>query len=300
MRSKSHNKTIAYLCLAATSIVWGFTWIGSRYGATKIPGLQLSYLRMFVSGSLVVSFYLLKGFKLPSLKQFGWLAMVGFFMFFLNNGLGSWSVHYISGGLAALISALYPICTVLVNMLVFKNHDANRLTFAGLLVGIIGVLFVLYQNAFGPHPDGYMFGVLICFIGVLAWSFGSLLIARNKHEMNPYYAMGWQMFIASFMICALALETGNNIPLKEIPPSVWEDIAFLAIIGSIFTFMAFIYSLRTLPPAIASIYAYINPIVAMLAGAWLLHESLTINLLIGSLITVAGVYLVNYSLRKKP
>lgn len=244
-------------------------------------------------------YFFIRGEKLPTRAQLIWLVMVGFFMFFLNNGLGTWSVHFISGGLAALISALYPICMVLVNLLVFKKSDANKLTFAGLLVGIAGVVFVLYQNAFGPHPDGYIVGVVLCFIGVVAWSFGSIFIARSKMNINPYYAMGWQLFFGSVMTCILALATHNNIAITEIPAAVWGDMVLLAIAGTIFTFMAFIYSLRTLPPAIASIYAYINPIVAMLAGAWLLHEALTINLLIGSLITVAGVYLVNYSLRQK-
>ena len=293
------NKTIAYLCLAVTCIVWGTTWVGSRYAAKAIPGLQVSYLRQFIAGVLVLGFYLIKGTKLPTGQQFKWLVMVGFFMFFLNNGLGTWSVHYISGGLGALISALNPICMVLLNLLIFKKKESNKLTFAGLLVGIVGVVFVLYEDAFGPHPKGYMFGVAICFIGVLAWSLGSLFIAQNKLGMDPYYALGWQMFLASIMIFILAVATGNNIAFKNIPAPVWEDIGFLALAGSIAAFVAFVYTLQHLPTPVASLYAYINPIVAMLAGAEFLHEALTINLLIGSLITVAGVYLVNYSLRKE-
>ncbi len=236
---------------------------------------------------------------MPTWQQFKWLLMVAFFMFFLNNGMGTWSVHYISSGLGALITALYPICMVLLDFLLYKKSDGNRLTFIGLLVGIVGVVFVLYENAFGPHPDGYMFGVVICFIGVLGWSLGSLLVARNKFAMDPYYAVGWQMFLGSIMIFILALATGNTESFAKIPFTVWEDLSFLSVIGSILTMMAFIYTLKHLPAAVASIYAYINPIVAMLAGAELLHEALTINLLIGSVITLIGVYLVNYSLRKE-
>lgn len=256
-------------------------------------------MRQCMSGSLILIFFLLKGAKLPTWPQFKWLLMVGFFMFFLNNGMGTWSVHYISGGLGALISALYPICMILLDLAIFKKHDGNKLTFAGLLTGIVGVVFVLYEDAFGTHPPGYMFGVVICFVGVLGWSLGSLLILRNKLDMNPYYAMGWQMFLGSIMIFLLAAITGNNEPISQVPLAVWGDLSFLAVVGSIITFIAFIYSLKHLPPAVASIYAYINPIVAMLAGAEFLHEALTINLLIGSLITIAGVYLVNYSLRKE-
>jgi len=76
-------------------------------------------------------------------------------------------------------------------------------------------------------------------------------------------------------------------------------MAYLVIVGSVLTFVAFVYSVKHLPAAIASLYAYINPIVAMLVGAWWLHEVLTVNLLIGSVITIAGVYIVNYSLRRR-
>ena len=76
-------------------------------------------------------------------------------------------------------------------------------------------------------------------------------------------------------------------------------MAYLVIVGSVLTFVAFVYSVKHLPAAIASLYAYINPIVAMLVGAWWLHEVLTVNLLIDSVITIAGVYIVNYSLRRR-
>ncbi len=221
-------------------------------------------------------------------------------MFFINNGLATWGVNYISSGLASLIAALYPLCMLLLDLVIYKKRDGNKLTLAGLFIGIIGVGYVFYENAFTAQPAGYAFGIVLCFVAVLGWALGSLLIVRNKYEMNPYYALGWQMFLASMMIFLMAEITGNHIPISQVPTRVWEDISFLSIAGSIFTFIAFIYALKHLAPAIASIYAYINPIVAMLVGAAFLHEPLTINLIIGSLITLAGVYLVNYSLRKEP
>jgi len=295
--NKTNNKA-AYLSLAVTSTVWGTTWVCSRYAVEYIPGLQVSYLRQFFGGSLLLIFFFLKGEKLPTWQQFKWLFVVSIFMFVLNNGLATWSVKYISSGLASLIAALCPIFIVLLEMIFFKKSNTTLLTFIGLLVGIAGVIFVFYENAFQKQPPGYIFGVTICLVAVLAWSLGSLLITRNKFKMNSYYAMGWQMFLASFMIFLMAKATNNNIPLSSIPLNVWEAISYLVIVGSIIAFIAFIYSIKHLPPAVASLYAYINPIVAMLVGAEVLHEAITFNLVIGSIITLAGVYLVNYSLRK--
>jgi drug/metabolite transporter (DMT)-like permease len=299
--SIKRSKKIAYFCLAVTCIVWGTTWVGSRYAVQqKVPGLEVSYLRQFIAGSLVLLFFLFKREKMPTWPQFKWLAMVAFFMFFLNNGMATWGVNYISSGLASLIAAMFPLCMVLLDFVIYKKRDGNKLTFIGLVVGIIGVGYVFYENAFTSQPAGYGFGVMLCFIAMLGWALGSLFIARNKYAMNPYYAAGWQMFLASIMIFLMSEITGNHIPVSQVPARVWEDISFLSIGGSILTFIAFIYSLKHLPPAIASLYAYINPMVAMLVGAEVLHEALTTNLIIGAVITLAGVYLVNYSLRKEP
>jgi drug/metabolite transporter (DMT)-like permease len=107
------------------------------------------------------------------------------------------------------------------------------------------------------------------------------------------------MFFSGVIILLIAQFSGNTIPLSEIPSSSWWAIAYLVVIGSILTFVAYIYALQHLPTALASIYAYINPIVAVLLGAALLNEKLTVFIAIGGAVTIAGVYLVNNSFRKK-
>ncbi len=292
-------KRNAYLALGATSLIWGTTWVASRIGVKYVPGLQLSYIRQFLAGSILLIFFFVKGEKLPTWPQFRWLFILSIFMFVLANGLSTWSVKYISSGLASLISALYPLCVVIIEMAFFKKNNNAPLTFVGLFVGIFGVAVVFYENAFHAQPEGYAIGVMLGIIAMIGWSIGTIFVTRNKYQMNPYYAVGWQMFISSFMIFTVAHLTNNNIPIGDIPYQTWIAIAYLIIMGSVVAFIAFIYSLKYLPPAVSSLYAYINPIVAMITGAILLNEPLTFNLIIGALITLVGVYLVNYSIKKR-
>ena len=95
------------------------------------------------------------------------------------------------------------------------------------------------------------------------------------------------------------LTSGPDTAIYDIPVSSWWAISYLVVVGSIFTFVAYIYSLQHLPTALASIYAYINPMVAVLLGAMLVNEKLTMFIAIGGAITIAGLYLVNNSLKKK-
>ena len=133
---------------------------------------------------------------------------------------------------------------------------------------------------------------------MIGWSIGTILVARHKTKMNPYYGLGWQMFMAAPFIFLLSVATGNHIALQDIPFESWAAIGYLIGAGSIFTFICFIYSTKHLPTAISSLYAYINPIVAMVVGSVLLSEKLTFNILIGAAITLAGIFLVNYSMKK--
>lgn len=300
-RSKSESVPgkYAYLALSTTSILWGTTWVASKIAVNSgISGLEVSYIRQFLAGSVMVLYFLIKGEKLPSWKQFRWLFILSIFMFVLANGLSTWGVKFIPSGLAALIGALYPLSVVLIEMIFFGVNNSSRLTFIGLFLGLGGVTLVLYENTFHVQPDGYVFGIVLGVIAMLSWSIGTLYIVGNKYLMNPYYAMGWQMFMASFMIYGLAKVTGNDQPFSVIPWQTWTAIGYLIIMGSIIAFIAFIYTTKHLPTVISSLYAYINPLVAMIVGAILLHEKLTPFIMIGAAITLTGVYLVNRSLKE--
>src|SRR6476661_1799486 len=295
--TSASKKSGSYLALTLTSIIWGTTWVASRIGVQHVPGLQISYIRQFIAGSILLIFFFIRGEKLPTWQQFRWLFVLSIFTFVLSNGFSTWSVKYVSSGLAALISALYPLCVVIIEMIFFKRNNNTSLTFIGLFIGLAGVAIVFYENAFHEQPEGYSYGVILGVIAMIGWSIGTIYIARNKYQMNPYYAIGWQMFFGSFLICLLALTTNNNIPFVEIPSQTWIVIAYLVSFGSVVAFVAFIYTVKYLSPAIASLYAYINPLVAMIVGSILLDEPLTFNLIIGALITLAGVYIVNYSIK---
>jgi drug/metabolite transporter (DMT)-like permease len=292
------TKHKAYLALTWTSIVWGSTWVVSKIGVQKIPALELSAVRQLIAGIIFLSFFLIKGQKLPTAKQFGWIVVMSFLMFVFANGLSTWSVQYIPSGLAALIAALYPLCVVILEFLFFKRTSQSLLTFIGLFLGVAGIAIVFYENAFHMQPAGYAFGVFLAIFAMLAWSLGTIYVARNKYEMNPYYALGWQMIIGSVFIFILAISTNNFIPISNIPGDVWLILAYLVIMGSILAFIAFIYTMKHLSPAVASLYAYINPIVAIIIGSIILNEKLTVYIIVGSLVTLIGVYLVNYSVKR--
>ncbi len=293
------GKTGGYIALATTSIVWGTTWVASKIGVVEMPPLQMASIRQFFGGIIFVLYFIIfKKMALPTRRQFTWLLVMATLMFVFANGLSTWSLKYIPTGLSALIGALYPLSVVIIERVFYNNRNMTILTFIGLLLGICGIGIVFYENAFHEQPEGFLLGLFFSVMAMLSWSVGTIFIARNKVNINPYYGTGWQMLLGSFMLFVIAYGTQPTIPISDMTIKVWLVITYLVLAGSIVSFIAFIYSMKKLPAALSSLYAYFNPLVAMATGAILLNEKLTMNILWGALVTLAGVFLVNYSIKR--
>jgi hypothetical protein len=295
------NQKKAYLALTVTSIVWGTTWVASKLGVSGMPAFELASIRQFLGGSIYILFFLfIKKEKIPTAKQFMWLIPMAFLMFVSSNGIATYGLQFITSGLAALIAALYPLSVVLIERFYYKAIKITPQTMLGLILGLMGIGFIFYKDSLQVHNRYYALGVGLSMFAMLTWSVGSIIISRTKIEINPYYSIGWQMLISAFCMGTYTLISKNYISLFEIPAVSWAAIIYMVIGGSIFAFVSFIYSMKHLQPAIASLYAYINPIVAIWVGSLLVKgEAISWNSIFGTICTLLGVYLVNNSLKKQ-
>lgn len=293
------NQKKAYLAVTVTSIVWGTTWVASKMGISHVPAFQFASMRQFLGGIIYVIFFLVKGEGWPTPKQFLWLIPMSFLMFVSSNGIATYGLQFITSGLAALIAALYPLSVVLIERFYFKAIKITLATFMGLLLGLLGIVFIFYKDSLQLHGTQYPLGVALSLFAMITWSIGSVIISRNKINMNAYYSIGWQMLISAAVMASVALYTNKYIPLETIPIRTWGVLIYMVLGGSIFAFISFIYSMKHLQPAIASLYAYINPIVAIWVGSFLLDEKMSVTNIIGTICTLVGVYVVNNSLKKQ-
>jgi drug/metabolite transporter (DMT)-like permease len=296
---KIDRKAKGYVALAVTCVVWGTTWVASKVGVTEIPALQMASIRQLLGGlSFVIFFMVYKKLPLPTVKQFKWILVMAVLMFVFANGLSTWSLKYIPTGLSALIGALYPLSVVIIERLFFKVKNMNVLTFLGLFLGLTGVGIVFYESAFNNLSKDFLIGLGLSVFAMLSWSVGTVFLSRNKANINPYYGTGWQMLVSAAILFVLAQLTQPTVPLSSISMKGWMAVMYLVLFGSIAAFIAFIYSMKILPAAISSLYAYINPLVAMIVATFVLSEKLTINILWGAMVTLIGVYLVNLSIKR--
>nr|WP_315141557.1 EamA family transporter [uncultured Flavobacterium sp.] len=294
--SKINAIGLPILALCWVSFFWGTTWIASKEGVKHMPALQLAAIRQFIGGFLYLAFFIFKKTPWPKGKQWKSILILSVLNFVLSNGLSTWGVKYISSGLGAIIGAIFPLWIVIITF--FRGERLARLAVIGLFISFTGVCVVFYDHLGDFLKPDFRFGIFISLISTLTWAFGSLYTKKKAASFNPYFSLGLQMFISSILLFAFTGATGTSVSLGDIPMISWWSIAYLVLFGSVLTFIAFIYSLQHLPAAINSVYAYINPIVAVILGFVIFGEPLTVALAIGGGVTLFGLYLVNFSMRK--
>jgi drug/metabolite transporter (DMT)-like permease len=296
-KSKVNAIGLPILALCWVSFFWGTTWLASKEGVKHMPALQLAAIRQFIGGSLYLAFFLFKKTPWPKGNQWKSIIILSLLNFVCSNGLSTWGVKYISSGLGAIIGAMVPVWIVFIS--IFKGERITRLAVLGILVCFGGVCVIFYEHLLDFLQPDFQFGIMLSIAATITWAFGTLYTKKKAASFNPYFSLGLQMFISSIFLFAFVGATGTSIPVSEIPVNSWWSIAYLVIIGSVLTFIAFIYALQKLPTELSSVYAYINPIVAVILGSFIFGEPLTTAIVFGGSVTLIGLYLINYAMRKK-
>jgi drug/metabolite transporter (DMT)-like permease len=288
----------AYIALGIVSFFWGTTYIASKIGAQHMPGLFLAGLRQFFSGLILVTFFLLKGYQIPGWQVIKKISAQSIFLLCIANGLLTWSVEYISGGLAAIIAALVPLFIALFTVALSKCSRISRWMLVGLLLGFAGVVVIFYDYLGQLQHKMFVFGIVLAVISTLSWSFGTVYTSKQKPPIPILFNVGLQMLIAGIVMLVICAITGKYINLADVGRETWMAIIYLVVFGSLVAYSAYVFMISKLPPTQVSIYAYINPIVAVALGWLLLSERMNANMILGTLITLGGVFLVNREFKK--
>lgn len=288
----------ALFALGMVCFFWGTTWIASRQGVKYMPALQLAGIRQSIGGFLYVIFFLSKGRALPKGKEWGPIIILSLLNFALSNGLSTWGVKYISAGLGSIIAATFPLWIVIINLFSARSAIPAKAVI-GLILGFTGVCVIFYEHLADFLQPEFRFGILLSLAASWTWAFGTLYTKQQAAAFNPYFSLGLQMLISGILTSVIAVVSGHTIPIQDIPWQSWTAIAYLATFGSVISFIAYLYALQNLPTEQASIYAYINPVVAVLLGSLLFNEKLTIFIIAGGTITLLGVHLINQAYRKR-
>jgi len=168
----------------------------------------------------------------------------------------------------------------------------------GLVIGFASVLLIFSDYTKEMQNRNFLLGIGLSLISVISWSFGSVYSSRHKSSVNILFNVGLQMLIAGIIMLLACGITGKYVSLASVSSDSWMALLYLVLIGSLLAYSAYVFAISKLPPTQVSIYAYINPVVAVLLGWLLLSEKMNMIMAAGIAITLGGVYIVNREFKK--
>jgi len=278
--------------------IWGSSYIGIHFAIQTLPPFLMTALRFGLAGVIVVGWAKLRGTPWPTLRQWGYSAVIGFLLFVVNNGGIVWAEgHGIPTGVAAVLIATLPMWMVLLTWLKPGGTYPGHLVIAGMVIGFIGIIVLAHPEQGVPLN---LLGVVALLIAAFAWAFGSLYAKSAPLPESPTMSTGMQLLCGGALQLVLSAVTGElpHFNITQVSTTSWLSMLYLAIMSSIIAYSAFVFLMKVSTPARVSTYAYVNPVIAVLLGWQLAGEQITLQTVIATAIIIVGVILINVAKAK--
>ncbi|GAA5512554.1 putative inner membrane transporter YedA [Deinococcus carri] len=281
------------LALALVYVVWGSTYFGIKVAIGSLPPLGMLGVRFLVAGALLYGFLRWRGAPPPTGREWRASAIVGLLLLGGGTGLVTLAERDASSSVAALVIAVSPLFAALFGRLWGERTSGRE--WLGIAVGLAGIALL---NLGELHATPLAAFLLI--LAPICWTFGS---QWSRHLPLPAGLMGSaaEMLTGGALLLLLSLGLGQ-LGLGEhwgrpTPASLWA-LAYLTVFGSLVAYSAYMYLVAHTRPALATSYAYVNPVVAVLLGVGLGGESLTRLGWTALGVILAGVVLVAWPRRQ--
>ena len=232
------------------------------------PPLMMAGVRFLAAGILLLAFLLLRGHKLPPLRPLLNAALIGLLLLAVGNGMVTVAEHQnVPSGIAAVVVATVPLFTLCFSRLF--GIKTRKLEWVGIAIGLAGIIML---NS-GGNLSGNPWGAILILIGSISWAFGSVYGSRITLPVGMM-AGAIEMLAAGVVLMIASMIAGEK--LTALPSlSGFLAVGYLALFGSIIAINAYMYLIRNVSPALATSYAYVNPVVAVLLGTGLGGETLS-------------------------
>jgi drug/metabolite transporter (DMT)-like permease len=277
----------------AVCFFWGSTYLAIRVGVQDSPPLLFAGIRFIIAGALMLSFCKLKGYALPREKpHITNMAITGLLMLLCGNGLVVFAEQWVSSGIASLIIATVPLFMAIIEFFFLRTVKMDMKAISGLLLGFGGVAYLVLGNSETAAID--LKGLVVLMLASLFWAAGSVYSKLIKFKGHIFANIGTQMFAGGIGLVLVSLIKGEFSELHFTQNSLLA-LLYLIVFGSFVGYSCYIYILQKWPAAKAGTYAYVNPIVAIMLGALLLREQISISVVVSMVVVILGIILVQSS-----
>ncbi len=285
------NRLSVLAALLAIYLIWGSTYLAIRVALEGFPPLLMAGVRFLIAGGGLYLFLRARGAPAPSRRQWAAVTLIGCLLLVGGNGGVTFAEQWVASGLAAVWIATMPIWAALFAGLL--GRWPNRLEWLGLALGLVGVGLLNLESDFQANP----IGALSLVVSTMCWGFGSVWSQRLSLPAGLMSSAA-EMLAGGSVLLLLGLASGEKIAAAPGPRSLFA-LAYLIVFGSIVAFSAYLYLLKRVRPALATSYAYVNPVVAVGLGVGLGGEHITTAGLVAMAVILGAVGLVALGREKR-
>jgi drug/metabolite transporter (DMT)-like permease len=270
-------------CLLAVYIVWGTTYFAIKVAIEGIAPFFLVGTRFVAAGVLLLGWQALRGAPLPTARQWGGAALVGFLLLVVGNGAVSVAEHWVSSGATVALISTMPLATALWSGAF--GEWPRRPEWIAIALGGAGAAIMLL----GRDLQGSIIGTLLILFGTISWSLGTVLSRRLDIPHGPT-GFGAEMLTAGLMGLLVSAALGEHWTMPHVA-HVWWAWGYLVVFGSLIAFSAYRFVVERVSASLAATYAYVNPPVALAVGWWLGNETFSANVLVGLPVVLGAIAL---------
>lgn len=267
-----------------------------RVAVEHIPAYVMGAVRYAIAGPLMLAWCAFSGRKVSISRLDAWrLAVIGILLLSIGNMGVAGAEEHVPSSLAALVVAGVPIWVAIIEAWIFRSRRLSRMGVSGLALGMLGMLVLLWPEITGAHLNRLeLLAFAILLVSSVSWALGSVLSGRWTLSVDVLTASAWEMTFAGIVNAVVATLNGGFHHVTWTPRGLLA-ILYLVICGSWIGFTAYIWLLEHVPTPKVATYAYVNPVVAVYLGWFVLNEKVDAFMLVGTVIIISAVALVNLS-----
>ena len=282
----------AYWAWIAVCLSWGTTFLATRVAIESIPPFAMAGPRHFVAGVILALILRLRGIKLPSRDSWGGHALLGLLMIGFGNGCLVWAQQFVPSGVAAVLVSVIPFWMIGVEAFMPGGESVRKRQVLGLLLGFGGIVLLTSSSMNGSAPTRQIvLGVIMTQLSCLGWAIGSAYSKRHKREENLFAATAVQIMFGGAILMVVATITGEWGDVAPTSRSLMA-VLYLVVVGTFVGYVCYVYALKHLPVSIVSLYAYVNPVIAVILGSLLLKERFTPRMAVAIAIIFVAMLIV--------
>jgi drug/metabolite transporter (DMT)-like permease len=257
---------------------------------------MMAALRWIAAGSLLVVALVLRGERLPRSREWPAITLLGILLLGFGNGAVVWAEQTVPSGLTAVLVAMSPFWMVGIDALMADGQPLTLRRIVGLIVGFAGIVMLVWPEIrVGDSGRAFLGGVIATQIACAGWAVGSSYARKrgrgHASDENVLATAALEMLFGGIVLLAVSLALGEAARLTFAPRST-SALVYLIFVGAIGGFSAYAYALKHLPVATVSLYAYVNPIIAVILGTLVLQESFSPRIGVAALVVLLGSALV--------